>query len=80
MSVIYQLQIAIDHPTNVDQVVDFFEGTAYEPKRVDDRTVALTPPERVSARLARREVEIYLRVLERVRPGVGATLLAQRRA
>jgi hypothetical protein len=68
------LQIRIDQPANVERVVDFFAGSAYEPRRLDDHTVALHPPDAISAELARREVGIYLRVLERVHPGAGASL------
>jgi hypothetical protein len=70
----YQLQIAVDNAADLNQVVEFFEGTAYAPLRMDDRTVTLTPPDQVSASLARREIQIYLRVLDRVHPGVGARL------
>jgi hypothetical protein len=71
----YELQLRIEQAANVERVVDFFAGSAYEPERLDDHTVALRPPDEISQRLARREVEIYLRVLERVHPGVGAALL-----
>jgi hypothetical protein len=70
----YQLQIAVDNAANLNRVVEFFEGTAYAPRRMDDRTVTLTPPDQVAAGLARREIQIYLRVLDRVHPGVGARL------
>ena len=70
----YQLQIAVDNAASLDQVVEFFEGTAYEPRRIDDRRVTLTPPDRISAGLARREVEIYLRVLDRLHPELDARL------
>jgi hypothetical protein len=69
-----ELQIRIDQPANVERVVDFFAGSAYEPERLDDHTVALRPPDQISQRLATREIEIYLRVLERIHPGVRASL------
>jgi hypothetical protein len=72
----YQLQIAVDNAGNLSRVVEFFEGTAYAPRQVDDRRVTLTPPDQVSARLALREIQIYLRVLDRVHPGVGARLFS----
>jgi hypothetical protein len=72
----YQLQITLDRPTDIDRVVQFFEGSAYRPVALDERTVALSPPKDVRVELARREVEIYLRVLERVHQGVGASLSA----
>jgi hypothetical protein len=71
----YELRLRIEPAANVERVVDFFAGSAYEPARVDDHTVALRPPDQISEGLARREVEIYLRVLERIHPGVGASLL-----
>jgi len=66
----------VEQAANVDRVVEFFEGTAYAPRLFDERTVTLFPPDRISAGLARREIEIYLRVLDRVDPGVGAALLS----
>jgi hypothetical protein len=68
------LQLRIEQAANVERVVEFFAGSAYEPQRLDDHTIALRPPHDISRALARREVEIYLRVLERVHPGVGASL------
>jgi hypothetical protein len=71
----YRLQIRIEQAANVACVVDFFAGSAYEPARLDDHTVTLRPPDEIPQRLARREIEIYLRVLERVHPGMGASLV-----
>ena len=71
------MQLRIEQVANVERVVDFFAGSAYEPARLDDQTVALRPPDGISQRLARREVEIYLRVLERIHPGVGASLVPE---
>jgi hypothetical protein len=73
----YELQLSIEQVANVERVVDFFAGSAYEPARLDDHTVALRPQGGTSQRLARREVEIYLRVLERIHPGVGASLVPE---
>jgi hypothetical protein len=70
----YQLQITLDDATDLPRVVEFFERSAYKPEAVDERTIALSPPEDVRIELARREVEIYLRVLARVHHGVGASL------
>jgi hypothetical protein len=76
LAVDYQLEIRIDRPADLGRVVDFFERSAYVPEPVGARTIALTPPEAVDLPLARRELEIYLRILERVHPGVAATLAA----
>lgn len=76
LAVDYQLEIRINRPADLDRVVEFFERSAYAPEPVDARTIALTPPEAVDLPLARRELEIYLRILERVHPGVEATLAA----
>jgi hypothetical protein len=76
LAVDYQLEIRIDRPADLDRVVEFFERSAYAPEPVDARTIALTPPEAVDLALARRELELYLRILERVHPGVAATLAA----
>jgi hypothetical protein len=72
----YQLEIRVDRPADLDRVVEFFERSAYASDPVDERTIALTPPEALHLPLARRELEIYLRILERVHPGVAATLAA----
>jgi hypothetical protein len=74
LAVTYQLQITLDRSTDIERVVEFFEASAYKPEALDERTIALSPPEDVRIELARREVEIYLRVLERVHRGVGASL------
>lgn len=76
LAVDYQLEIRIDRPADLDSVVAFFERSAYAPEPVDERTIALTPPEALDLTLARRELEIYLRILGRVHPGVAATLAA----
>ena len=76
LAVDYQLEISIDRPADLDRVVEFFERSAYAPEPVDERTIALTLPEALELPLARRELEIYLRILERVHPGVAATLAA----
>jgi hypothetical protein len=73
----YVLQLRIEQVANVERVVDFFAGSAYEPARLDAHTVALRPPDGISQPLARREVEIYLRVLDRVHPGAGASLVGE---
>jgi hypothetical protein len=74
LAVDYQLEITIDRPADLGCVVEFFERSAYAPEPVDERTIALTPPEPLNLPLARRELEIYLRILGRVHPGVAATL------
>jgi hypothetical protein len=76
LAVDYQLEIRIDRPADLDRVVEFFERSAYAPEPVNERTIALTPPEPLDLQLARRELEIYLRILGRVHPGVAATLTA----
>ena len=76
LAVDYQLEIRIDRPADFDRVMEFFERSAYAPEPVDERTIVLRPPEALDLPLARRELEIYLRILERVHPGVAATLAA----
>jgi len=72
----YQLEIKLDRPADLDRVLEFFERSPYAPEPVDERTIALTPPDALESPLARRELEIYLRILERVHPGVAAALAA----
>ena len=69
------LRIEIDAPDDVDDAVQFFEQTVYEPDQLDERTVLLTAPRELDGRTARREVEIYLRLLRRMKPGLAASLL-----
>jgi hypothetical protein len=76
LSVDYRLEIRINRSADLDRVVEFFERSAYAPEPVDAQTIALTPPETLDLPLARRELEIYLRILERVHPGVAAILAA----
>jgi hypothetical protein len=76
LAVDYQLEIRINRPADLGRVVEFFERSAYAPEPVDAWTIALIPPEALDLPLARRELEIYLRILERVHPGVAATLAA----
>jgi hypothetical protein len=45
LAVDYQLEIRIGRPADLDSVVAFFERSAYAPEPVDERTIALTPPE-----------------------------------
>jgi hypothetical protein len=70
-----QLRIEIDAPDDVDDAVQFFEQTVYETDQLDERTVLLTAPRELDGRTARREVEIYLRLLRRMKPGLAASLL-----
>ena len=71
-----QLEIRINRPADLDRVLEFFEQSVYVPEPVDERTIALRPPEALDPSLARRELEVYLRILERVHPGVAAFLAA----
>jgi hypothetical protein len=68
------LQIAVDNAANLNRVVEFFEGDRLR-ARADGRPDSdVDAPDQVAAGLARREIQIYLRVLDRVHPGVGARL------
>jgi hypothetical protein len=69
------LRIEIETPDDVGNAVQFFEQTVYETEQVDERTVLLTAPRELDGRTARREVEIYLRLLRRMKPGLAAALL-----
>jgi hypothetical protein len=69
------LKVTVQRSDDLDAVLGYFSGTAYDAEPVDERTIAVTPPDSVTRRLARREVDIYLRLLERLFPGVVATLV-----
>jgi hypothetical protein len=70
-----QLTIRVATPDDLEPAVRFFERTAYAAQEVDERTVALTPPDKLGESVARREVQIYLRMLERLHPGVIASVV-----
>jgi hypothetical protein len=70
-----QLEIRVSRPADLDAVLDFFERTEYGADPVDAVTVSLTPPDPFALALARREIEIYLRVLRRVHPHLEVTVL-----
>jgi hypothetical protein len=70
-----QFEIKVGSPSDLPAVMGFLRGTVYEPERVDERTVAVTPPAALERRLARREVGVYLRLLERLCPGLAADLV-----
>jgi hypothetical protein len=67
-----QLRIKLDRPDDVADALRFFRYTAYDAERLDERTLLLSAPGELGATLARREVEIYVRILQRLRPDVGA--------
>jgi hypothetical protein len=68
------LKIRVARPGDVQTVVRFFERTVYGIRRVGDDTLLLTPPGNRGHTAARREVEIYLRMLERRHPGVDVSV------
>lgn len=70
-----QLTIKVATPDDLEPAVQFFERTAYAAEEVDERSVALTPPDELDESVARREVQIYLRMLERLHPGVVASVV-----
>jgi hypothetical protein len=70
-----QLEIRVSRPADLDAVLEFFERTEYGAEPVDAVTVGLTPPEPFALALAKREIEIYLRVLRRVYPHLDASVL-----
>jgi hypothetical protein len=70
-----QLTIKVARPDDLDPAVQFFERTAYAAEELDERTVALTPPDELDESVARREVKIYLGMLERLHPGVIASVV-----
>ena len=70
-----QLEIRVSRPADLDAVLEFFERTEYGAEPVDAVTVGLTPPEPFALALARREIDIYLRVLRRVHPHLEVSVL-----
>lgn len=69
-----ELEITVARPTDLRAVVRFFERTAYGVERTGPETILLTAPADTGLRIARREVEIYLGLLEGRHPGVAASL------
>jgi hypothetical protein len=68
-----ELRIAVA-PNDMGTVVQFFERTAYEVGEFASGALALTAPSDMDERLARREVEIYVGVLERLHPEVDISI------
>ena len=68
-----ELRIAVA-PNDMGTVVRFFEQTAYEVGELAPDALALTAPTALDERLARREVELYVRVLERLHPEVDVSI------
>jgi hypothetical protein len=75
-----KLEIRIPRDADIGRLLGFFERTEYAAEQTDERTVALTAPRNADAELARREIRIYLRILERVHPGLGAAVVTESRA
>lgn len=70
-----RFEVKVTWPDDVDAVIGFFGGTVFEPERIDERTVGLRPPAAIDVSVARREVGIYLRLLERLCPGLAADVV-----
>jgi hypothetical protein len=68
-----ELRIAVA-PDDMGVVLTFFERTAYDVGQVASDELALTAPHAMDVRLARREVEIYVRMLERLQPEVEVSI------
>ena len=69
------LKVKVRRSDDLDAVIGYFSGTAYAAEPLDERTIAVVPPDSVRRRLARREIGVYLRLLERLFPGLVATLV-----
>jgi hypothetical protein len=69
------LKVKVRRSDDLDAVIGYFSGTAYAAEPLDERTIAVIPPDSVRGRRARREVDVYLRLLERLFPGLVATLV-----
>jgi hypothetical protein len=70
-----QLEVTVARSGDLETLLDFFDRTAYEPEQVGDRTLVLTSPGEIGEQLARREVDVYLRLIERLYPGVAASVV-----
>jgi hypothetical protein len=68
-----ELRIAVA-PDDMAAVLTFFEQTAYDVGQVTPDELALTAPRAMDGWLARREVEIYVRMLERLEPEVEVSI------
>jgi hypothetical protein len=67
------IRIAVT-PDDMGAVLTFFERTAYDVGQVAPNELALTAPSTMDERLARREVEVYVRMLERLHPEVDVSI------
>jgi hypothetical protein len=68
-----QLRIVVA-PNDIDAVMRFFERTAYDVGQTAPDELAVTAPSDLDERLARREVELYVRMLERLHPEVDVSI------
>jgi hypothetical protein len=69
-----ELEITVARADDLQTVVRFFERTAYGAEPTGPDTILLTAPPDTGLRIARREVEIYLGVLEGRHPDVAVSL------
>lgn len=69
-----ELEITVAQAGDLQTVVRFFERTAYGTLPTGPDTILLAAPPDTGPRIARREVEIYLGMLEGRHPGVAASL------
>jgi hypothetical protein len=68
----HHLRIRLDRREDLGDALCFFSYTAYDAERLDERTLLLSAPGDLGDTLARREVELYVRLLQRLRPDLGA--------
>jgi hypothetical protein len=68
-----RLEVKVARPADLDIVSTFFGRTVYGARRVGPDRLELDPPEDLECRVMRREVEVYLRMIERWHPGVSVS-------
>ena len=66
--------IRVEEFQRIRSLVDFLERTDYTTVHASYDTVGVSPPDTVSEDRARAELDMYLRIWQKIHPGAAATL------
>ena len=68
-------RVRLGDPARLRSLLEFLEGTAYRTVHVTGDTVGVTRPEAVTAQLALEELGMYLRIWQKIHPGVEVAIV-----
>lgn len=66
------LRVHVSDAASASDLAAFLAGTAYEATRIAPDSLAVRAPSALGEEVARAELDVYLRIWQRRRPGVGA--------